>query len=166
MSLQFVVFSLKKSTANSGRGGGRYVKNSQFTICNSQTLEKFHYLYAFKRESDLRNDMRSLSEIMTKLPLPLKSVVITVMTLACSHLVVYDLMEVSFFSPMEKASDFRFSDFYTIVAEEYVFLPNADGRGYVAIASDVDFTLDDVKRLLEAGYDPDDEYYLTILGVE
>lgn len=52
------------------------------------------------------------------------------------------------------------------VAEEYVFLPNADGRGYVAIASDVDFTLDDVKRLLEAGYDPDDEYYLTILGGE
>lgn len=62
--------------------------------------------------------MNSLSEIMTKLPLPLKAAVITVMTLACSHLVVYDLMEVSFFSPMEKASDFKFSDFYTIVADD------------------------------------------------
>lgn len=62
--------------------------------------------------------MKSLSEIMTKLPLPLKAAVITVMTLLCSHFVVYDLMEVSFFSPMEKASDFRFSDFYTIVADD------------------------------------------------
>lgn len=62
--------------------------------------------------------MKSLSEIMTKLPLPIKSVVITVMTLLFSHVVVYDLMSVSFFSPMEKASDFRFSDFYTIVADD------------------------------------------------
>ena len=55
---------------------------------------------------------------MTKLPLPLKAVVITVVTLLFSHVVVYDLMSVSFFSPMEKASDFRFSDFYTIVADD------------------------------------------------
>lgn len=55
---------------------------------------------------------------MTQLPLPLKAAVITVMTLLCSHYMVYDLMEVSFFSPMEKASDFRFSDFYTLVADD------------------------------------------------
>lgn len=64
------------------------------------------------------SDMRRLSEIMTTLPLPLKAAVITVMTLLCSRFLVYDLMEVSFFSPMEKASDFRFSDFYTIVADD------------------------------------------------
>lgn len=55
---------------------------------------------------------------MTRLPLPIKSAVITVMTLFFSHIVVYDLMSVSFFSPMEKASDFKFSDFYTIVADD------------------------------------------------
>ncbi|MDE6561161.1 MAG: CHASE2 domain-containing protein [Muribaculaceae bacterium] len=62
--------------------------------------------------------MKRLSETMSSLPLPIKSVVITVMTLLFSHVVVYDLMSVSFFSPMEKASDFRFSDFYTIVADD------------------------------------------------
>ncbi len=49
------------------------------------------------------------------------------------------------------------------VATEYIYLPDVDDHVYVAIASDVDFTLDDVKRLLEAGYNPDDDYYLTIL---
>ncbi len=62
--------------------------------------------------------MKSLTDIMMKLPLPIQSVVITVMTLLFSHVVVYDLMSVSFFSPMEKAADFRFSDFYTIVADD------------------------------------------------
>ena len=62
--------------------------------------------------------MKSLSQIMSSLPLPVKSVVITVATLLFSHVLVYDLMSVSFFSPMEKASDFRFSDFYTIVADD------------------------------------------------
>lgn len=62
--------------------------------------------------------MKSLSKFMSSLPLPIKSVVITVMTLLFSHVLVYDLMSVSFFSPMEKASDFRFSDFYTIVADD------------------------------------------------
>lgn len=62
--------------------------------------------------------MKSLSKFMTDLPLPIKSVVITVMTLLFSHFVVYDFMSLSFFSPMEKAADFRFSDFYTIVADD------------------------------------------------
>lgn len=88
---------------------------------------------------------------MTKLPLPLKSVVITVMTLLFSHIVVYDLMSVSFFSPMEKASDFRFSDFYTIVAddravsvldEDIVMVP-VDGytrKEMARVIDDIDFS--------------------------
>lgn len=62
--------------------------------------------------------MKSLSQIMSSFPLPVKSVVITFATLLFSHVLVYDLLSVSFFSPMEKASDFRFSDFYTIVADD------------------------------------------------
>ena len=52
------------------------------------------------------------------------------------------------------------------VASEYTFIPDFSTRSYVAIASDVDFSLDDVKLLLEAGYNPDDDYYLTILTVK
>lgn len=55
---------------------------------------------------------------MRDLPLAAKSAVITLFVLLFSHVLVYDLMSVSFFSPMEKASDFRFSDFYTIVADD------------------------------------------------
>lgn len=40
------------------------------------------------------------------------------MALLFSHVVIYDLMSVSFFSPMEKAADFQFSDFYTLVAND------------------------------------------------
>ena len=87
---------------------------------------------------------------MTKLPLTLKSLVITVMTLLFSHVVVYDLMSVSFFSPMEKASDFRFSDFYTIVADdravstldEDIVLVPVDGytrREMARVIDDIDF---------------------------
>ncbi len=94
--------------------------------------------------------MKSLSETMSSLPLPVKSVVITVVTLLFSHVVVYDLMSVSFFSPMEKASDFRFSDFYTIVAddravsvldEDVVIVP-VDGytrRDMARVIDDIDF---------------------------
>ncbi|MDE5997425.1 MAG: CHASE2 domain-containing protein [Muribaculaceae bacterium] len=94
--------------------------------------------------------MKSLAKFMSSLPLPIKSVVITVMTLLCSHIVVYDLMSVSFFSPMEKASDFRFSDFYTIVAddravadldEDIVIVP-LDGytrKDMARVINDIDF---------------------------
>lgn len=94
--------------------------------------------------------MKSLSETMSTLPLPIKAVVITVATLLFSHVVVYDLMSVSFFSPMEKASDFRFSDFYTIVADDravstldddIVIVP-VDGltrRDMARVIDDIDF---------------------------
>lgn len=51
------------------------------------------------------------------------------------------------------------------IAEEYCYLPGDESQAYVAIASDVDFSVEDVKRLLEAGYNPDDDYYLTIMTV-
>ena len=46
-----------------------------------------------------------------------KAIVITAFTLLFSHVAIYDLTSISFFSPMEKAADFRFSDFYTLVAD-------------------------------------------------
>lgn len=62
--------------------------------------------------------MNRLSAFMNSQVPVIKALVITLMALLFSHLVIYDLMSVSFFSPMEKASDFRFSDFYTIVAND------------------------------------------------
>lgn len=94
--------------------------------------------------------MKSLQEIMSSLPLPIKSVVITIMTLLFSHVVIYDFMSISFFSPMEKASDFKFSDFYTIIAddravstldEDIVIVP-VDGytrREMARVIDDIDF---------------------------
>lgn len=61
--------------------------------------------------------MKTISEFMSALRPFVKAIVITVMTLVFSHIAMYDLTSVSFFSPMEKAADFRFSDFYTMVAD-------------------------------------------------
>lgn len=52
------------------------------------------------------------------LPLWIRGIVVTVLAFTISWIAVYDLMSVSFFSPMEKAADFRFSDFYTLVAND------------------------------------------------
>ena len=52
------------------------------------------------------------------------------------------------------------------IATEYTYLPDENERGYIVIASDIDFTIDDVMRLLEAGYDPEDDYYLSILTTD
>lgn len=51
-------------------------------------------------------------------------------------------------------------------ASEYTFVPDPEVNAYIAIASDVDFTADDVRKLLKAGYNPDDDYYLTILTLK
>ena len=115
--------------------------------------------------------MKSISKFMTQLPLPIKSVVITVMTLLFSHLVVYDLMSVSFFSPMEKASDFKFSDFYTIVADdravsaldEDIVLVPVDGctrKEMARVIDDIDFSEPAAVGLdiaFAAPSDPDDD---------
>lgn len=61
--------------------------------------------------------MNRISGIMSSLHAPVKALVITIMAMIFSHFVIYDLMSVSFFAPMEKTSDFRFSDFYNIVTD-------------------------------------------------
>lgn len=50
------------------------------------------------------------------------------------------------------------------LASTYTYLPDKSEKGYIAIASDKDFTPDDVRKLLQAGYDPDEAYFLTILS--
>ncbi|MDE6795970.1 MAG: CHASE2 domain-containing protein [Muribaculaceae bacterium] len=88
--------------------------------------------------------------LMDGLPLPVKATVVTLMALLFSHMVIYDLMSVSFFSPMEKAADFRFSDFYTIVANEraekgldsdvvLVGLDGCDRREMARVIDDIDY---------------------------
>ncbi len=62
--------------------------------------------------------MNPISARMSKLKPTVKASVITLFTLLFSHVAVYDLTSISFFSPMEKAADFRFSDFYTLVANK------------------------------------------------
>lgn len=55
---------------------------------------------------------------LNEMPTTAKAAVVTLLALLLSHVIIYDLTSVSFFSPMEKASDFRFSDFYTLVAND------------------------------------------------
>lgn len=47
--------------------------------------------------------------------------------------------------------------------EEYIYIPDNDTGKYVAIASDHNFSLKDVKHLLNDDYVPKDNYYMTIL---
>lgn len=47
--------------------------------------------------------------------------------------------------------------------EEYIYLPDNGTEKYVAIASDHNFSLKDVKHLLNDDYAPKNNYYLTIL---
>ena len=49
--------------------------------------------------------------------------------------------------------------------EEYIYIPDSDTERYVAIASDHNFSLKDVKHLLKDDYVPKDNYYLTILTI-
>lgn len=94
--------------------------------------------------------MKLNRKFLAQMPSPLKALVVTVMALLLSHVAVYDLMDVSFFAPMQKASDFRFSDFYTLVAndraerilDENVVIVSVDGcnRAQMARAlDDIDF---------------------------
>lgn len=87
---------------------------------------------------------------LIQLPSPVKALIVTAMALLISHVAVYDLMDVSFFAPMQKASDFRFSDFYTLVAndraervlDENVVIVSVDGCNRAEMAralDDIDF---------------------------
>ncbi|MDE6017892.1 MAG: hypothetical protein K2G85_03660 [Muribaculaceae bacterium] len=52
------------------------------------------------------------------------------------------------------------------VASEYRFMKDENGignDGYIVIASDKDFTAAEIKKLLEPGYEPENDYYLSIL---
>ncbi len=62
--------------------------------------------------------MKRLSVIIRSLPIPVKALIVTALAMLLSYVAIYDLMSVSFFAPMEKAADFRFSDFYTLVAND------------------------------------------------
>lgn len=50
-------------------------------------------------------------------------------------------------------------------ANEYVFFPDSDTKGYIGIASDSDFSIDDVRHLLDNDYRPEATFYLTTLTV-
>lgn len=88
------------------------------------------------------------------LPLWLRDIVVTLLAFLISWIAVYDLMSVSFFSPMEKAADFRFSDFYTLVANDRavktlhpsIVIIAVDGCNRREIAA----TLDDINYCMPA----------------
>lgn len=81
-----------------------------------------------------------------------------------------------FFNIIEKNDNNEISLFFpinhiaapktTTTAEEYKFAVNPDGARYVAIASDIYFTLDDIMKLLEPGFEPEEDYYLSVVTVE
>ena len=79
--------------------------------------------------------------------------------------------ETLFFNIIEKTDDNDIRLFFpinhiaapktTTTASEYRFAADPDGARYVAIASDIYFTLDDIMKLLEPGFEPEEDYYLS-----
>lgn len=51
-------------------------------------------------------------------------------------------------------------------ATEYTFVADRATTGFIAVASDKDFTSDDVWRLLDTESEPEDSYFLTVLTLE
>lgn len=49
------------------------------------------------------------------------------------------------------------------VIAEYTYLKDNKDKGYVVVASEADFSLDDAKRLLEPEYVPSQMYYLSVI---
>ncbi|MDE6638863.1 MAG: hypothetical protein K2K32_11595 [Muribaculaceae bacterium] len=49
------------------------------------------------------------------------------------------------------------------VASGFRFLPDEGENKFIAIASDKDFSAEDIEKLLQPGYEPDEDYYLSIL---
>lgn len=49
------------------------------------------------------------------------------------------------------------------VASGFRFLPDEGENKFIAIASDKDFSAEDIEKLLQPGFDPDEDYYLSIL---
>ncbi|MDE6693319.1 MAG: hypothetical protein K2K05_08030, partial [Muribaculaceae bacterium] len=48
---------------------------------------------------------------------------------------------------------------------EYRYLLPVDTHGYIVVASDKDFTVDDVKRLLDSSYTPEGNFYFSLLRI-
>lgn len=48
---------------------------------------------------------------------------------------------------------------------EYRYLLPVDTTGYIVIASDANFTLDDVKRLLDSSYSPKQDFFYSLLRI-
>lgn len=48
---------------------------------------------------------------------------------------------------------------------EYRYLLPVDTTGYIVIASDTNFTLDDVKRLLDSSYSPKQDFFYSLLRI-
>ena len=84
--------------------------------------------------------------------------------------------ETLFFNIIEKTDDNDIRLFFpinhiaapktTTTASEYRFAADPDGTRYVAIASDIYFTIDDVRKLMEPGFDPEEDYYLSAVTTE
>ena len=49
------------------------------------------------------------------------------------------------------------------VVDEYLYILPDYPAGYIVVASDKDFTIDDVKKLLDPGYEPKADFYITLL---
>lgn len=49
------------------------------------------------------------------------------------------------------------------VASGIRFLPSEGENKFIAIASDKDFSAEDIEKLLQPGFEPDEDYYLSIL---
>lgn len=60
--------------------------------------------------------MKPVSSYLDKMPLAVKALVATLMALAFTYFLKYDIMSISFFAPMEKVTDYSFGDFYTSVS--------------------------------------------------
>ncbi len=49
------------------------------------------------------------------------------------------------------------------VVEEYLYVVPDYPDGYIVVASDRDFTIEDVRKLLDPGYEPEADFYFTVL---
>lgn len=49
------------------------------------------------------------------------------------------------------------------IVDEYLYILPDYREGYIVVASDKDFSLEDVKKLLDPGYEPTADFYITLL---
>lgn len=107
----------------------------------------------------------------------LSATAIVIVSFLTSKWLVYDFLSISYFAPMEKASDFRISDFYNIVADgrevrtldSQIVVVNIDGcsRDMIAdVVEQIDFCAPKAIGL-DVLFDypgPDDSHLLSVLS--